>query len=62
MASVMSTSTAIHFWFDSWQYAPEHEQWLVLVGLIIPVGFALLTFQFVLALILGQDDTSCCTQ
>ena len=56
------TDAAIHFWLDSWQYAPEHEQWLVLVGLIIPVGFALLTLQFVLASILGQDDSSCCTR
>jgi TRAP-type C4-dicarboxylate transport system permease small subunit len=56
------TDAAIRFWLDSWQYAPEHEQWLVLVGLIIPVGFALLTLQFVLASILGQDDPSCCTQ
>jgi len=56
------TDAAIRFWLDSWQYAPQHEQWLVLVGLIIPVGFALLTLQFVLASILGQDDASCCTQ
>jgi TRAP-type C4-dicarboxylate transport system permease small subunit len=56
------THAAIYFWLDSWEYAPDHEQWLVLVSLIIPVGFALLTLQFVLASILGQDDASCCTQ
>jgi len=56
------TDAAIRFWLDSLQYAPDHEHWLVLVGLIVPVGFALLTFQFVLASILGQDDTACCTR
>ncbi len=56
------TDAAIRFWQDSWQFAPGHEHWLVLVSLIIPVGFALLTLQFVLASILGQDDISCCTR
>jgi TRAP-type C4-dicarboxylate transport system permease small subunit len=56
------TDAAIRFWLDSWQFAPDYEQWLVLVGLIIPVGFALLTLQFVLASILGQDNTACCTR
>lgn len=56
------TDAAIRFWLDSWEFAPDYEQWLVLVGLIIPVGFALLTLQFVLASILGQDNTACCTR
>jgi len=56
------TDAAIRFWLDSLQFAPGHEHWLVLVGLIIPIGFALLTLQFVLASILGQDDTACCTR
>jgi len=56
------TDAAMRFWLDSLQFAPGHEHWLVLVGLIIPVGFALLTLQFVLASILGQDDTACCTR
>jgi len=56
------TDDAIRFWIDSWQFAPDYERWLALVGLIIPVGFALLTLQFVLASILGPDDTACCTR
>ena len=56
------TDAAVRFWLDSWQFAPDHERWLVLVGLIIPVGFALLTLQFVLASLLGPDDTACCTR
>ncbi|HHH44392.1 MAG TPA: TRAP transporter small permease [Gammaproteobacteria bacterium] len=56
------TEAAVRFWLDSWQYAPEHERWLVLVSLILPLGFGLLTIQFVLASILGQDNTACCTR
>jgi len=56
------TDAAVRFWLDSWQFAPDHERWLVLVGLIIPVGFTLLTLQFVLASLLGPDDTACCTR
>jgi len=51
---------AIRYWRDEWLYAPYHEHWLVLVGLVIPVGFVLLTMQFSLAAILGREET-CCT-
>lgn len=51
---------AIRYWLDEWAYAPDHELWLVLVGLVIPVGFCLLTLQFGLAALLGQDDDTCC--
>jgi len=51
---------AIRYWRDEWLYAPDHERWLVLVGLVIPVGFVLLTIQFSLAAILGREHT-CCT-
>jgi TRAP-type C4-dicarboxylate transport system permease small subunit len=51
---------AIRYWRDEWLYAPDHERWLVLVGLVIPVGFVLLTLQFFLATLLGREDT-CCT-
>jgi TRAP-type C4-dicarboxylate transport system permease small subunit len=53
---------AIRLWLDEWSYAPAHEHWQLVVGLIIPVGFVLLTAQFLLAAILGQDQDSCCTQ
>lgn len=48
---------AIRYWRDEWLYAPDHERWLVLVGLVIPVGFVLLTLQLLLAAILGRDET-----
>ena len=51
---------SIRYWRDEWLYAPDHERWLVLVGLVMPVGFVLLTTQFFLAAILGRDET-CCT-
>ena len=51
---------AIRYWRDEWLYAPDHERWLVLVGLVIPVGFCLLTLQFILAAVIGKDDDSCC--
>lgn len=51
---------AIRYWRDEWLYAPEHERWLVLVGLIIPVGFCLLTLHFVLTTLLGKEDDTCC--
>ena len=51
---------AIRYWRDEWLYAPDHERWLVLVGVVIPLGFSLLTIQLFLAAILGRDET-CCT-
>jgi len=51
---------AIRYWRDEWQYAPDHEQWLVLVGLVIPVGFCLLTLEFILAALIGPDEDACC--
>ena len=52
------TDAAIRFWRDSWEFAPQHEQWLALVGLVIPVGFALITLQFILAALIGQDEAT----
>ena len=51
---------AIRYWRDAWLYAPDHERWLVLVAVVIPLGFILLTIQFFLATLLGRDET-CCT-
>jgi len=50
---------AIRFWRDEWLYAPNHEHWQVIVSLVIPVGLVLLSIQFVLSAILGQDEDSC---
>jgi TRAP-type C4-dicarboxylate transport system permease small subunit len=49
-------AAAMRFWLDEWQYAPDHERWQVLVGMVIPVGFVLLTVQFLLAAILGEEQ------
>ena len=60
LVCALFTNAAIRYWIDSWQYAPEHERWLVLVGLVIPAGFCLLTLQFLLAALFGQDKETCC--
>jgi TRAP-type C4-dicarboxylate transport system permease small subunit len=54
-------AAAIRFWLDAWQFAPPHERWQALAALVIPIGFALLTLQFALAALLGQDQPSCST-
>ena len=54
-------AAAVRFWVDAWQFAPPHERWQVLAALVIPVGFTLLTLQFALAALLGQDQDSCST-
>ncbi len=51
---------AIRYWFDEWQYAPDHEHWLVMVGLVVPAGFCLLTLEFILAALIGKEDETCC--
>ena len=54
-------AAGIRFWLDAWQFAPPHERWQVLAALVVPVGFTLLTLQFALAALLGQDQDSCST-
>lgn len=54
---------AARYWLDAWQYAPEHERWLVLVSLVLPVGFGLLTLELSLAALLGaHEDAECSPQ
>ena len=60
VACAFLADAAIRFWRDSWLYGPEHERWQVMVGLVIPLGFSLLTIQFILAAILGRNEKSCC--
>lgn len=48
---------ALRFWRDEWQYAADHERFLVVLNLIIPVGFGLLCLHFVLGLLLGPRPT-----
>ncbi|MGD8616281.1 MAG: TRAP transporter small permease subunit [Gammaproteobacteria bacterium] len=51
---------AVRFWLVEWQYAPPHERWQLGVALVIPVGFILLTLQFALAALLGQEEAPSC--
>lgn len=62
VVSLLFTVAAVRYWRDAWQYAPDHERWLVLTSLVIPVGFALLGLQFLLAALLGRDkdEAPCC--
>ncbi len=53
------TDAAIRFWRDAWAYTQDYERWQTLVGLILPIGFTLLTVHFLLAALLGQDDDTC---
>jgi len=53
------TDAAIRFWRDEWTYVQDYERWQTLVGLILPVGFALITLHFLLAALLGPDDDTC---
>lgn len=53
------TDAAIRFWRDEWAYAQDYERWQTLLGLILPVGFVLLTVHFLLAALLGPDDDAC---
>ena len=50
---------AIRFWRDEWAFAQDYERWQILIGLILPVGFVLLTVHFLLAALLGPDDDAC---
>ncbi len=50
---------AIRFWRDEWAYAQDYERWQTLVGLILPLGFSLMTVHFLLAALLGRNEDSC---
>ncbi|RMG30361.1 MAG: TRAP transporter small permease [Gammaproteobacteria bacterium] len=47
------THAAWRFWLDSWEYSQPQERWTVLLDLVIPFGFGLLTFHFLMDLVLG---------
>ena len=42
------TWAAMRFWYDDWQYVPEHERWSSVLALIMPFGFGLLSVHFLL--------------
>jgi len=43
---LLFTIAAVRFWLDAWEFAPEHERWLVILDAGLPAGFALLTLHF----------------
>jgi TRAP-type transport system small permease protein len=48
---------ASRFWLDEWQYAGESDQWIALLALILPIGFALIALHFVLLAITGTTHS-----
>lgn len=61
LVCALMAAAAVRFWLDEWQFAPQHERWQVLVAVVIPLGFALLSLQFALAAVIGEEDASCST-
>jgi TRAP-type C4-dicarboxylate transport system permease small subunit len=60
LVCLLFTVAAVRFWRDAWAYAPAHEQWLVLTSLVIPLGFGLLTLQYLLLALFGRLRDPCC--
>jgi TRAP-type transport system small permease protein len=52
---LLLTQAAVRFWLDEWQYAAMQVRWQVLVNLILPLGFGLLTLHFLLATLIGPQ-------
>ena len=45
---------ALRFWLDEWHYATDSDHWQVLMELILPIGFDILTLHFLLCGLTGQ--------
>jgi TRAP-type C4-dicarboxylate transport system permease small subunit len=54
IACALLSLAAWHFWREEWQYAATGEEWIALLEVILPVGFALLAVHF-LILGLGRE-------
>lgn len=50
------TQAAIEYWREEWQYATDYDRWTVLLSLILPAGFGLLTLHFLLSAALGYHE------
>jgi TRAP-type C4-dicarboxylate transport system permease small subunit len=50
------THAAARFWYDDWQYVAENERWSSILALITPVGFGLLTVNFLLVALFNHAD------
>ena len=44
------------FWLDEWEFSSMNEKWSVPFALIIPTGFGLLAFHFLLLCFLGENS------
>lgn len=56
---LLLTVASVRYWLDSWTYAAPDERWVVLASLVIPAGFALLTLQYLLGVLLGRKEQPC---
>jgi len=54
IACALLSLAAWDFWREEWQYAVSGEEWIALLEVILPVGFALLAVHF-LILGLGRE-------
>jgi TRAP-type C4-dicarboxylate transport system permease small subunit len=44
------------FWYDDWQYVADNERWSSILALITPLGFALLSLDFLLAAVFIRPE------
>lgn len=51
---VFLATAATRFWIDEWEYSAPREHWMVILNLILPAGFGLLTLQFLVNLLTGR--------
>ncbi len=54
IACALLSLAAWDFWREEWQYAASGEEWIAILEVILPVGFALLAVHF-LILGLGRE-------
>ncbi|HKK14610.1 MAG TPA: TRAP transporter small permease subunit [Gammaproteobacteria bacterium] len=45
---------AVRYWIDAWTHGGADTLWVTLMDLVIPLGFALMSLQFLLEAALGQ--------
>ena len=54
---------AARFWLNEWQYSTVQDGWIVVMALILPVGFGLLTLHFMVLAVSADvepvSDTPC---
>lgn len=44
---------AMRFWYQEWLFVPAGEKWIAVLGIVIPLSFALLTLHFSLRFLIG---------